>query len=96
MNDPTIYNAAFGDVTATTDVATTTSNTPGTANTTQQDQIMSAVRTVLQVGGTIMVITGHTDQAHWDGLTTAILDIVGPLFVISGFLWGQLKHAGLV
>lgn len=50
------------------------------------DQVLSLLRTVLQVGGGLAVAHGFGTGQTW-------LDITGGVLALTGLVWGQVHHA---
>jgi hypothetical protein len=54
-----------------------------------QDQFLSLIRSVLQIGGTVAVTAGVGTASTWT-------EIAGGVVAIAGLIWGQYHHATTV
>jgi hypothetical protein len=57
---------------------------------------MSAVRTLLTIGGVAAVARGYTDNNHAALYIDYAMEAIGALSILASFAWSQLKHAGVI
>src|SRR5262245_16178907 len=57
-----------------------------------QDQLLSLLRQLLPIFGTLAISFGWTTPDKWAAWSTTIMSVAGPIMVLVGIVWGFLAH----